>query len=202
MPFKAIEIDPPWEFVTRSAKGKGRSAEKHYGVLSISDLFDLQMQKLFDPDCAVFMWTTWPFLPVALSLGATWGLTYKSCAFNWVKMNRNQNAKPFMGLGYWTRANSEPCLLFTCGHPKRRSASVRQIMIEDEDTLFGELDTETIATPIQGHSQKPDAVRQRIEALVDGPYCEVFARRLRPNWESIGYEIDGRDIREVLASWE
>ena len=30
--YRVIYADPPWTFVTRSPKGKGRSAERHYGL--------------------------------------------------------------------------------------------------------------------------------------------------------------------------
>ena len=39
-----------------------------------------------------------------------WGFTYKTAAFVWVKKNRKQGGN-FMGLGAYTRANAEVCLL-------------------------------------------------------------------------------------------
>jgi N6-adenosine-specific RNA methylase IME4 len=71
-----------------------------------------------------------------------------------------------MGMGYWTRANTEPCLLATRGKPKRLNADVRQAIIE----------------PGREHSRKPDCVHERIERLVAGPYLELFARQERRGW--------------------
>lgn len=79
-----------------------------------------------------------------------------------------------MGLGYWTRANTEPCLLATRGKPKRIAADIRQGILE----------------PIREHSRKPDCVHERIERLVAGPYLELFARQRRPGWTSWGNETD------------
>jgi len=79
-----------------------------------------------------------------------------------------------MGLGYWTRANSEVCLLATRGKPKRKHADVRQAILE----------------PRREHSRKPDCVYDRIERLVDGPYLELFARQTRPGWDSWGLEVN------------
>jgi N6-adenosine-specific RNA methylase IME4/ParB-like chromosome segregation protein Spo0J len=190
--YSVLYIDPPWEFeVYSKATGSGRSAESHYSTMSLEDMKALPIQKLMNEDCAVFLWTTWPTLAEALELACAWGLTYKTCAFNWVKMNKNQTEKPFTGMGYWTRANSEPCLLFTRGNPSRQAKDVAQAFMDWAD--------ETVATPIGPHSEKPAAIYERIEALLDGPYCEVFARECRDGWASIGNEIDGRDIREVLA---
>ena len=36
----------------------------------------------------------------------------------------------FWGLGYWTRANSELCLIATKGKPKRISSKVHQVVID------------------------------------------------------------------------
>jgi N6-adenosine-specific RNA methylase IME4 len=69
-----------------------------------------------------------------------------------------------MGMGYWTRANTEPCLLATRGDPKRLNADVRMAIVE----------------PRREHSRKPACVHDRIERLVTGPYVELFARRKRP----------------------
>lgn len=196
--YDVLLIDPPWEFkVWSKDTGLGRSAESHYGTMTLDDLKALPMHRLMKADCAVFLWATWPTLKEAIELGEAWGLTYKTCAFNWVKMNKQQTDKPFTGMGYWTRANSEPCLLFTQGSPKRQDKGVPQILLDWTDGF----DTETVATPIGEHSEKPDAIFQRIEDLIDGDYCEVFARRERMCWATIGNEIDSRDIREVLADY-
>ena len=79
-----------------------------------------------------------------------------------------------MKLGYWTRANSEVCLLATRGKPKRVNADVRQAII----------------APSREHSRKPDGIHERIERLVAGPYLELFARQQRPGWTAWGNETE------------
>lgn len=197
--YGAIMIDPPWSFrVWSKATGQGRSAESHYPTLDIESMCNLPMHRLFAGDCAVFMWTTCPTLPDALRLGKAWGLTYKTFAFDWLKRTSTGN-NWHMGMGYWTRANSEPCLLFTKGKPERKSKGVRQLIVEDHTqlSLFPPLVSRVLA-----HSAKPDEAYRRVEQLVDGDYLDVFARRTRPGWDAIGNEIDGRDIRDVLADWQ
>lgn len=183
--YSTILIDPPWRFEVWSRDtGLDRSAENHYPTMTIEALKALPIQSQMASDCAVFMWACWPTLPDALALGAAWGLEYKTCAFVWAKTTRkvawrysllpiDDNDHWHMGMGYWTRANTEMCLLFTRGNPKRKSASVRQLLI----------------TPIAEHSRKPDEQYTRIEALVDGPYLEMFARRKREGWASWGNEV-------------
>jgi N6-adenosine-specific RNA methylase IME4 len=79
-----------------------------------------------------------------------------------------------IGTGYWTRANPEVCLLATRGKPKRLSAAVRKLIV----------------APRREHSRKPDELHERIEALVGGPYLEMFARFPRPGWDSCGLEAE------------
>ena len=47
-------------------------------------------------------------------------------------------------------------------------------------------------SPRREHSRKPDEVYERIEALCEGPYLELFARGTRPGWEHWGHEA-GQD---------
>ena len=114
-----------------------------------------------------------------------WGFMYKTVAFNWVKLNKNGEAKRvaddpfFTGLGYWTRANPELCLLGTRGRPKRKSKAVRRLVVSER----------------REHSRKPDEVHDRIERLVDGPYLELFAREKRGRWDGIGDQLDDPSSR-------
>lgn len=195
--YGAIHIDPPWQFKTYSDKGQARSADSHYPTLDIEEMERLPMQRLMAEDCAVFMWAIWSMLPEALDLGKAWGLTYKTLAFDWLK--RTTTGEHWhMGMGYWTRANSEPCLLFTRGKPKRKSKGVRQLLVEDNQPML----MPPMVTRVTAHSAKPYETYKRIEHLVDGAYLNVFARHTQVGWDAIGNAIDGRDIRDVLKGWQ
>lgn len=158
----------------------------------------LPVADLCAPDACLFMWAVWPTLPDALEVMKAWGFEYKTCAFSWIKADPrqlemfNDDIVPYMGLGYWTRANSEICLLGTRGNPKRVNADVRQAIVE----------------PKREHSRKPDCVPGRIERLVNGPYLELFARTERAGWSSWGnqttkfeqpkFSTDPRQVRMDL----
>jgi N6-adenosine-specific RNA methylase IME4 len=118
------------------------------------------------------LWATDPLLHRALELIEAWGFEYKTVAFYWVKLNAKarHDADFFTGLGYWTRANPEQCLLATRGKPPRQAKDVRRLVIEKR----------------REHSRKPDCVRERIERLVAGPYLELFARETKPGWSCWG----------------
>ncbi len=170
--YGAIYPDPPWSFRNWSAKGTGRNAVSHYDCLSPAELAALPIVDLAAPDCALFLWATDPLLPRAIELIQSWGFEYKTVGFYWVKLNAKpkHGADFFTGLGYWTRANPEQCLLATRGKPMRRAKDVRRVVIESR----------------REHSRKPECVRERIERLVSGPYLELFARETKPGWECWG----------------
>ena len=185
MKYGAILADPPWQFKawsgnaipTRADKRSGL-ARNHYETMSFDDISALPVGDYAAVDCVLFCWVVWPSMPQALKVIEAWGFAYKTCAFCWNKGNTlplfPDDFEDKMGLGYWTRANSEVCLLATRGKPKRQHADVRQI----------------IQAPLREHSRKPDEIYGRIERLVNGPYLEMFARQRMPGWDSWGNEVE------------
>ena len=172
--YNIIYADPPWSYRTYSKKGQGRSAESHYPTMSIDAIKALPVSDLAAKDCALFMWITFPCLYEALEVLSAWGFSYKTVAFVWVKQNRKSEGF-FTGMGYWTRANAELCILATKGHPKRISASVHQI----------------IMSHIEEHSKKPEEARSRIVQLMgDIPRVELFARQSPEGWDVWGNEVE------------
>lgn len=185
--YGAILADPPWRFRTwngtkvvqaRDSKSTYKPASVHYGTMAIEDIAAIPVADLAADDCTLFLWACWPTLEDAFQLLKAWGFTYKTCAFDWLKAHAGQvemfrdDTDALMGMGYWTRSNSEPCLLATRGKPKRLNADVRQGII----------------APRREHSRKPDCVHERIERLVAGPYLELFARQSRTGWTTWGNE--------------
>jgi N6-adenosine-specific RNA methylase IME4 len=180
--FAAILADPPWVFNSlwggRAKKTEAgypsRAVERHYDLMTDDEIAALPVADVASPDCALFMWTCWPILQRSFRILDAWGFTYKTCAFSWMKADPYtlfaDDKTPFAGMGYWTRANTEPCLLATRGRPKRVHADVRQAII----------------APRRQHSRKPDCVHDRVERLVGGPYLELFARQSRPGWTTWG----------------
>lgn len=188
--FGCIYADPPWAFQTFSGENMTphRCAEDHYRTMDLAALKALPVGELAAKDCALFMWVVGSHLDAALELGAAWGFTVKTDAFYWLK-SRLRDAdqidlftgdvpEPRIGFGYWTRKQVEACWMFTRGSPKRLTKGVRQAIIE----------------PRREHSRKPDVAYERIEALVDGPYLELFARTQRPGWSTWGNQTDKFEV--------
>lgn len=188
--FGAIYADPPWRYEVWSGEtavkarlnssGTNVAAGHHYETMSFDELSALPVGEIAASDCVLFCWMTWPTIEKGFELIRSWGFNYKTCAFDWMKANAMQidmfrdDADALMGMGYWTRANSEPCILATRGKPKRLNADVRMGIIE----------------PRREHSRKPSCVYRRIERLVPGPYVELFARSKRDGWTSWGNQTE------------
>lgn len=178
--YDVIYADPPWHFKVWSKKGAGRSAENHYLTQSGEFLKGMKIQTLCKPNCVLLMWATFPCLEQALELGKSWGFTYKTVAFTWVKANKS-NDRIFAGMGYYTRANAEIVLLFTKGKPITRHAKdVPQVLISSRGK----------------HSEKPDEIRKRIVRLFgEVDRLELFARQgssenIFEGWDVFGNEVD------------
>jgi len=167
--YSMIYADPPWHFWG----GGHKNQTQHYKTMSMDEIKELPVEALANDDCILFMWVTFPVLKDALEIMERWGFKYSTCGFNWVKKNKSGDGW-FFGLGYWTRANSELCLIGTKGSPKRQSASVSQVL----------------DNPVEGHSKKPDIVRDKIvELMGDIPRIELFARQKTKGWDSWGNEV-------------
>ena len=179
--YRAILADPPWAFSAWDGdRLPTRTHLQHYKTMKADAIKNIPVMQCAADDCVLFCWVTWPLFLEGLETIREWGFTYKTCAFCWVKADTRQidmfrnDLDVQVGMGYWTRANSEVCLLATCGQPKRLDAGVRQAIVE----------------PRREHSRKPDCVHKRIERLVDGPYLELFSRQKRDGWDSWGNEVD------------
>lgn len=181
--YSVAMADPAWSYVQQ---GRG-VAENHYRTMPVAEVQALPISRLMSRDAVLFLWGTWPQLPVVLATGAAWGFEYKTCGFVWVKYHEGSE-KRCIGGGFWTRANTEFCLLFTRGDVRRVDAtaarSVRQLIeTDDEDKL--------LLAPRGRHSEKPAAARERIvELMGDVPRIELFARQKVEGWSAWGNEID------------
>jgi len=171
--YNVIYADPPWTFKTYSDKGKDRSPENHYNVMSLKDICNLPISKIANDNSVLLMWVVDPLLDKAFEVINAWGFKYKTVGFTWAKTNKKSMGF-FTGLGYWTRGNPEMCLLATKGKPKRLSKSVPQLVVEQR----------------REHSRKPDIMYKHIENLLEGPYIELFARTQRSGWDSWGNQTD------------
>jgi len=169
--YQIIYADPPWNYADQGCQG---TMANHYEGMKIEDICNLPVGGVCDENCVLFLWATFPMLKEALRVIESWGFTYKTIGFNWIKRNKS-DCGFFFGLGRWTRGNAEPCLLATKGRPKRVDKGVSQLVFE----------------PLTKHSKKPIEIKYRIVTLMgDLPRLELFAREKTEGWDVWGNEVE------------
>lgn len=169
--YQIIYADPPWTYKDSGCQG---AAAAHYNTMSLSELKDLPISKIADKNCVLFLWATYSKMREALFLIEAWGFEYKTIAFQWIKTYKNGFGE-FLGLGRWTRGNTEPCLLAVKGKPHRIHSGISQL----------------IFSPLRRHSQKPPETRIKIKKLMgDLPAIELFAREKVEGWDAWGNEVE------------
>jgi N6-adenosine-specific RNA methylase IME4 len=165
--YTVILCDPPWKFTGNSERPGWRGPERHYPTMELDGIKALPVKSLAAPDSVLFLWVTSPKLHLGLEVMQSWGFTYKTVAFVWVKTTENNDL--FTGMEWYTRQNTEFVLLGTKGDiPEREDKAVHQVVF----------------APRMAHSRKPDEVHERIDQLYgDVPKIELFARRQYPGWK-------------------
>lgn len=184
--YDLIYADPALGY-RNTARG---SADKHYATMTLAEAKSLPVARLAARDSLLLMWTTWPYLVEghqAHDLMEAWGFEPVTAAFVWAKTTAT--GKDHVGLGWWTRSNTEVCLLGVRGRARRADSkegrSVRQLLLDGGP--------ETLVHQVGRHSQKPAEFRRRAAALAgpDRSKLEMFARERTPGWDLHGDEAPG-----------
>jgi len=182
--YKIILCDPPWKYNSR-ANHKTRfrgGCCGHYPLMSMNEIKTIPIDKIAEDNCALFLWTTFPYLEEQIRLFSHWGFKYRTVGFTWIKTNP-KNGKPFFGVGYYAKSNAEVCLLGIKGKLKPISNKISSIVISSR----------------REHSRKPDEVRDNIVKLFgDLPRIELFSRQKTEGWDCLGNAINGKDIKQEL----
>ena len=171
--YNIIYADPPWRYQDKS-KSHGGGAESHYPTMSINEISCLPIKEIAEDNSVLLMWVTMPMLEVGFEVIKAWGFKYKTCAFTWVKTNKDGSI--YMGMGRHTRGNAEVCLLATKGKGvPRKNAGVYNTQLHTRGK----------------HSKKPDSFRDDIIKLygIDTTRIELFARDTSSDWDIWGNEL-------------
>jgi N6-adenosine-specific RNA methylase IME4 len=141
--------------------------------MSLDDLARIYVHRITHKNCVLFMWWIASMPEEAVDLAEAWGFKIKTMTgFVWNKTTKT--GKPHFGMGHWTRAGAECCLIATRGKISPVSHSVRSV----------------VTAPVLKHSQKPTVVADRIVELCgDLPRIELFARDRKPGWDCWGNEV-------------
>jgi len=180
MKYKIILADPPWTY--RNMGNIQATAKSHYKTMTNQDICSIPVSEIADSNSILFLWATFPKIQEALDVMKAWGFEYKTVGFVWIK--KNKNGSNFFGVGWYTKSNTEVCLIGTRGKAPKISNKVSQI-IEAKRGI---------------HSEKPSIVRDKIvEFCGDIPRIELFARKKIEGWTCLGDEIDGNTIIESIS---
>ena len=166
-----IYCDPPWHYgqhwqYTRPGYKWGKGCDRYYPCVPTPELAKLNVSKISDENCLLFMWATNPHIPQAVALGQIWGFDYCTIAFVWDKETHNP--------GRYTISQCEVCLLFKKGKiPTPRGArNIRQLIRSKRS---------------KKHSRKPEEARRRIEAMFpEQKKIELFATKKTNGWKAWG----------------
>lgn len=168
--FRVLCADPPWPFDDR-LPGKSRGAARHYPSMSIDQICGMPLPPL-QRDSLLFLWRVASMQEEALRVVRAWGFTLKSEVV-WKKLTR-KGGRHF-GMGRYVRAEHETCLIAVSGKVDVSSHSIRSMF----------------EAPVSRHSEKPEAFYLKVvEKLSPGPYVELFARRAREGWTTLGNEME------------
>lgn len=186
--YNIIYADPPWcsDYHSGGLKNGRGLARQHYQVMETEDIKSLPIANIKTDDSICFMWATFPCIKSALETMEAWGFRYITVAFTWVKTNKKSDTL-YWGMGNYTRANAEVCLL---GVSKGFKAK-QQILSRAVHSV--------IISKVKSHSEKPNEARERItELLGDVPRIELFARQYAEGWDCWGNEAPGDNEQEVV----
>jgi N6-adenosine-specific RNA methylase IME4 len=174
--FKTILADPPWRFLNRT----GKVAPEHrrlsrYGTLSVEEIGGLPVAQIAEPTAHLYLWVPNALLPEGLQVMKAWDFAYKGNII-WHKL-RKDGGSDGRGVGFYFRNVTEVILFGTRGKNARTLAPGRR-------------QVNYIGTRKREHSRKPDEQYDIIESCSPGPYLELFARGVRPNWTNWGDQAD------------
>ena len=169
-----IYADPPWDYKGQTQHAGNKSSDtggaaKHYETVTLEQLKNLPVLSITEDDCLLFMWSSSPHLDQAIELGKAWGFNWATVGFIWDKKRVNP--------GFYTMSQCELCLIFKRG--KIPTPRGRRNIYQYVDAMRTK------------HSEKPEAVRTRIELMFPvQKKIELFARKKYNGWDVWGNEIN------------
>lgn len=168
--YQIIYADPPW-----NEQGGGkikRGADRHYKLMKTEQIINLNVPSIVDDNAHLYLWVTNTFLEDGIRVMNAWGFKRKTI-ITWLK--------PTFGLGQYFRGNTEHCLFGVKGNLPYK--------IIDGKRQQG---TTGFMAEKQGHSIKPEEMRQMIEKVSDREgynKIELFARQKVEGWDVWGNEV-------------
>lgn len=177
MTHDVVVCDPPWDHYGSGTKMG--AAAKEYPLIPDEQMLELPIGDFLSKPGVLFLWATCPRLDFAISCINSWGLHYRGVAFVWVKTR--QDGTPIGAQGVRPSITKPLTELVLAVSTERKG---RPLPLASESVC------QTVFAPRGKHSEKPDGVQEKIEQMYpEMTKLELFARRERPGWDSIGQEL-------------
>lgn len=181
--YDVIYADPPWRFQEASLVST-RSPERHYPTMSGEEIKALPVQNIAERNAILFMWGVATLTELAYEVMRSWGFIPEGQII-WEKISSNGN--PRIGLGGKVRYSHEILLIGHKGKPEKANFRTPSV----------------ITAKITKHSEKPEIFAEVIEKMFPrAKRIELFARRPRIGWTSVGNQIlVGEEMRVSIAEY-
>lgn len=189
--YKTILIDPPWKLCTGGLPSL--SVHTHYPFQTQKQIIQTVKNWLIDnpinKNAHCYLWTINSY-----SSGGTKGIESA------LELMREINFRPITNI-IWTKDNSNPTPygqrgLEMCIFGSRWEKGCHKKVMYKGDKTSSSVAKKGLSKSIDWfyasrgyHSQKPDIFYDIIEKRSDGPYLELYARKKRKGWTSLGNQI-------------
>jgi len=174
--YDVIYADPPRSYNSKRAnyiENNSWETAKYYKSMTLNDIKNLDVNKICNNDCILFIWITFPLIKEWIEVIESWWFKYKTIWFNWVK-TYPKSKKICFGIWSYTRSNVEACLIGVKWKPKILNKNISNVIIADREW----------------HSKKPDIIRSNIEKMCNWNKLELFARNSTEWWDVFWNQIE------------
>lgn len=194
--YRTIVADPPWQLrmMPLLERRKLTPAVLCYPTMTIDEIKAMPVGEMAETGAHLWLWVTNQVLQEGLDVMKAWGFTYMT-PITWKKPSGCGN--------YFIHLTQH--ILF--GYKNKCQFNKARYVPNAYDWPLPESEPVDLwqewGLPIR-HSAKPAASYELIESISDSPRLELFARPITPmfptiqGWDSLGNEIDGRDITEAM----
>lgn len=227
MKYNVITADMPWDFSDQLKHSKTkRGAKSNYNTLDLEELKSLKIKEISDPKGAILvLWVPSSLLDQGLELMKIYGYNFKQTyVWNKIKKKPLEKLKKKILKELRNSKTSKKDLLklvsdivdsedlnnslgFGLGRLFRQCHEIALVGINNT-AIYKKLKNKSQRSVSmfmnEKHSKKPEMLQDSLELMFPGSVLEtmnkieLFARRKRDGWTTLGNEIDGLDIRDAL----
>jgi N6-adenosine-specific RNA methylase IME4 len=176
MKYRAIVIDPPWDYPEGwpAWNNNGNRKPLDYSSMTVEMITALPIFDLAEHEGYVFLWVTSRYLEQGFFIMRSWRCVPRQTLV-WCKRPRGQ------GPGGMFATTTEFIIVGQRIGPNSHARGKR---------TNGKINTSWFEWPRGKHSQKPEAFQDIVQQICPGPYLEMFARRHRLGWDVWGNEVE------------